>query len=89
MDAYLDQFCEDQINGGYSAILDQMAAEEYIDDSEPVCLNCDDDGCEHCFESEDDVPLDGDHETALRDAGWGMDEDYGYFGSEDDFGGDW
>lgn len=29
--------------------------------------------------------MDGDHETALRDAGFGTDEDYGYFGGEDDF----
>jgi hypothetical protein len=27
--------------------------------------------------------MDGDHETALRDAGFGTDEDYGYFGGED------
>ena len=38
----------------------------------------------------DDYPepsddMDGDAETALRDAGFGTDEDYGYFGGEDDF----
>jgi hypothetical protein len=27
--------------------------------------------------------MDGDHETALRDAGWGVDEDYLPGGSED------
>jgi hypothetical protein len=27
--------------------------------------------------------MDGDHESALRDAGWGTDEDYGFFGGED------
>jgi asparagine synthetase A len=26
--------------------------------------------------------MDGDHESALRDAGWGTDEDYGYFGED-------
>lgn len=30
-------------------------------------------------------PMDGDAETALRDAGFGTDEDYGYFGGEDAF----
>lgn len=32
MDDYLDQFCEDQINGGYGDILDQLAAEEFADE---------------------------------------------------------
>lgn len=26
--------------------------------------------------------MDGDHESALRDAGWGTDEDYGYYGED-------
>ncbi len=29
--------------------------------------------------------MDGDAQTALRDAGMGTDEDYGYFGGEDDY----
>ena len=28
--------------------------------------------------------MDGDHESALRDAGFGTDEDYGYYGGEDE-----
>ena len=28
MDDFLDQFCEDHLNGGYGDILDQLAAEE-------------------------------------------------------------
>lgn len=32
MDEYLDQFCEDQINGGYGDILDQLAADEFAAD---------------------------------------------------------
>ena len=27
-----------------------------------------------------DDSMDGDHETALASAGWGTDEDYGYYG---------
>lgn len=27
-----------------------------------------------------DDSMDGDHDSAMRDAGWGTDEDYGYFG---------
>ena len=29
-----------------------------------------------------DDSMDGDHESALASAGWGTDEDYGYFGDE-------
>ena len=32
MDDFLDQFCEDQINGGYGDVLDQLAAEEFADE---------------------------------------------------------
>lgn len=27
--------------------------------------------------------MDGDHDSGMRDAGFGTDEDYGYFGGED------
>jgi hypothetical protein len=27
--------------------------------------------------------MDGDHDSAMESAGWGTDEDYGYFGGED------
>ena len=30
-----------------------------------------------------DDSMDGDHDSAMRDAGFGTDEDYGYFGGED------
>jgi hypothetical protein len=30
-----------------------------------------------------DDSMDGDHESGLASAGWGTDEDYGYFGGED------
>ena len=30
-----------------------------------------------------DESMDGDHESALASAGWGTDEDYGYFGENE------
>lgn len=30
----------------------------------------------------DDYYMDGDHDSAMESAGWGMDEDYGYFGED-------
>ena len=32
MDAFLDQFMEDRINGGYGDILDELAADEFADE---------------------------------------------------------
>ena len=35
------------------------------------------------FHEEYDDDMDGDHESALASAGFGTDEDYGYYGSDD------
>ena len=32
-----------------------------------------------------DDSMDGDHESALSSAGWGTDEDYGYYGEDVDY----
>lgn len=34
-------------------------------------------------EEEFDDSMDGDHDSAMASAGWGTDEDYGYYGPED------
>ena len=34
-------------------------------------------------DTEPDDSMDGDHDSALASAGFGTDEDYGYYGSED------
>ena len=43
-------------------------------DCEDAADECNYDPCEE---------MDGDHESALRDAGYGTDEDYGYYGGDD------
>ncbi len=43
-----------------------------------VCDQLDDEG-----DFDGDGSMDGDHESALASAGWGTDEDYGYFGDLD------
>ncbi len=63
------------------------------DDGEQVtvCEKCADDLCEGgdgeyvLLENYDhyDESMDGDHESGLASAGFGTDEDYGYFGGED------
>jgi len=32
-----------------------------------------------------DDSTDGDHDSAMESAGWGTDEDYGYFGEDNDY----
>jgi len=54
----------------------------------PVAPESDEDVDGHYAQWSDEYPedaMDGDHETALRDAGFGTDEDYGYYGGGDDF----
>ena len=34
-------------------------------------------------ESTIDESMDGDHDSAMASAGWGTDEDYGYYGDEE------
>lgn len=36
-------------------------------------------------EDDYDDPMDGDHESGLASAGFGTDEDYGYYGEFDDY----
>jgi hypothetical protein len=47
----------------------------YSDDSDH-----DDDDRDDCY----DDSMDGDHDSAMTSCGWGTDEDYGYFGENDD-----
>lgn len=34
-------------------------------------------------EQDFDDSMDGDHDSAMRDAGWGTDEDYGFYGYDE------
>jgi hypothetical protein len=38
------------------------------------------------YDDDYDDSMDGDHESGLASAGWGTDEDYGYFGDYNDDG---
>jgi hypothetical protein len=34
------------------------------------------------YNDDDDDEMDGDHDSAMTSAGWGTDEDYGYYGGD-------
>lgn len=53
------------------------------DMDEDDCLVNDDSECAENDDSYDDS-MDGDHDSAMTSAGWGTDEDYGYYGNEED-----
>ena len=40
------------------------------------------DDLEDCWEEDYDDSMDGDFDSAMRDAGFGTDEDYGFFGGD-------
>jgi hypothetical protein len=65
-----DGFSADEL-AAYEAEMDALAAEADEEDWDEFADYCDD--------------MDGDFDTAMRDAGWGTDEDYGYYGYEEDF----
>lgn len=51
--------------------------DDYNDFNEMV-----EDGADDFWYDEADESMDGDHDSAMRDAGFGTDEDYGYFGED-------
>jgi hypothetical protein len=48
-------------------------------DEDMVDYMCDDE----YWEDDYDDSMDGDHDSAMESAGWGLDEDYGYYGDEE------
>ncbi len=57
---------------------DDVNYDDYNDFNEMV-----EDGADDFWYDDADESMDGDHDSAMRDAGFGTDEDYGYFGGED------
>jgi hypothetical protein len=75
------QELEDQVDEAeFEDIADEELEELLADD----LLEDEDD--EDLFDEDYDDSMDGDHESGLRDAGLGTDEDYGYYGENEDWG---
>ena len=49
---------------------------DFYDDEDMLDYMSDDE----FWEDEYDDSMDGDHDSAMESAGWGLDEDYGYYG---------
>ena len=71
-----------------------MSTDEYAPDLCTVCRQdyLDDDGeCDYClgvYDEPDDYGQPSfmdEHDSSMTSIGWGTDEDYGYFGGDDDY----
>ena len=60
---------------------DMMMEDENYDDYNDFYGEDDEDADEAWADDYDDS-MDGDHESGLSSAGWGTDEDYGYYGED-------
>lgn len=58
---------------------DDMNYDDYNDFNEMV-----EDGADDFWYDDGDDSMDGDHDSAMRDAGFGTDEDYGHYGDDID-----
>ena len=70
-DDYNDFFDEDSSN--YHPDADHEIASQFDQDDEEL---------EDDWDDSYDDSMDGDHESGLSSAGWGTDEDYGYYGED-------
>ena len=63
---------------------------DYHDDFYEGCddLETDEDTTDETWTDDYDDSMDGDHESGLASAGWGTDEDYGFYGDNTDYGDD-
>ena len=64
-----------------------MSYPEFDDMIEPTLLpylydEIDPDTLEDAWDDDYDESMDGDHDSAMESAGWGTDEDYGYYGED-------
>ena len=64
--------------------LDDEELDELIVDA-MTGFDDEDDDYEDRVNDDYDDSMDGDHATGLRDAGFGTDEDYGYYGENEDW----
>jgi hypothetical protein len=64
---------------------DALLAEYLYDDHKDFYGDVTAEDLENGWDDSYDDSMDGDHESALASAGWGTDEDYGYFGEDVDY----
>lgn len=82
-----DNSYEDDVNyDDHNDFFDEDSSNYHPDAAHELSTHTNDDGWD---EEEDDVwcdeyddSMDGDFDSAMRDAGWGTDEDYGYYGED-------
>ena len=61
---------------------DALLAEYLYDDHKDFYGDVTSEDLENGWDDSYDDSMDGDHDSAMRDAGFGTDEDYGYYGED-------
>ena len=77
---------EDDVNyNDYSDFFDEDSSNYHPDADHEIASQFDEDDeeAEDDWDDSYDDSMDGDHDSGMTSAGWGTDEDYGYYG--DDF----
>ena len=88
-------YADDYLYDDHDDFFDEDSSNYHPDAAHELSTHTDEDGWnefdswDEDYEEEDDVwddgyndSMDGDFDSAMRDAGWGTDEDYGYYGED-------
>lgn len=81
-----DNSYEDDVNyNDYNDFFDEDSSNYHPDADHEIASQFDEDDeeAEDDWDDSYDDSMDGDHDSGMTSAGWGTDEDYGYYG--DDF----
>ena len=74
---------DDYLYDDHNDFFDEDSSNYHPDAAHEIATHFDDEnGEDDVWEDDYDDSMDGDFDSAMRDAGWGTDEDYGYYGED-------
>ncbi len=76
----LIEMCEDGTLNPTAVVI--MLAKYMSEDDVADCMDCNELSARFQEDDEYDDSMDGDHDSAMASAGFGTDEDYGYYGED-------
>jgi hypothetical protein len=80
-----DNFYEDDMNyDDYNGFYGEDSSNYHPDADHEIASQFEENDEDEEWSDDYDDSMDGDHESGLASAGWGTDEDYGYYGDDID-----
>jgi hypothetical protein len=74
---------DDYLYDDHNDFFDEDSSNYHPDAAHEIATHFDDEnGEDDVWEDDYDDSMDGDWDSGMRDAGWGTDEDYGYYGED-------